>query len=237
VRSALSDGKVVVFDACVISPAGTVTFGVNLPAPVVLPAYLAEGRPAEFAYYGQLPNAFVSEETAARLGWQLFADTALATYPPSAIAADVEAIRAAAEDAGVDIYVDEDPGEDTANLPFVLAGLAGLVALLGSGVVVALSAADSRADFATLAALGAPPRRRRMIAGAQALVVSGLGAVTGLVLGGSVGFAAVPVSGGTGFAVPWDQVLLTGLAVPLLAAVVAVVVTPGRLPMIQRRQS
>jgi putative ABC transport system permease protein len=239
VRSALADGKVVVFDPCVISPAGTVTFSVNLPAPVELPAYLAQGRPggvsSDVNYYGALPNAFVSEETAARLGWLSYADTALVTYPASVTEAEMEAIRTAAEDAGVDTYVEY--VADTANLPLLLAGLAGLIALLGSGVVVALSAADGRADLATLAALGAQPRRRRMIAGTQALVVSGLGALTGVVLGGAVGFAAVPVSGASGFAVPWEQVLLTGLAVPLLAAAVAVVATPGRLPMIQRRQS
>lgn len=234
--AAMADGKAVVFDECVISPAGTVKFTVNLREPVELPAYLAEKRPGDYDYYGQLPDVFVSEATAARLRWHPFADTALVTYPASATAADIEAIRTAAEDAGVDTYVDATTA-DNASLQFLLAGLAALVALLGSGVTIALSAADGRADLATLAALGAQPRRRRMIAGAQALVVSGLGALTGVVLGAGVGFAAVPVSGGSGFAVPWEHLLLTAVVVPLLAAVVAMAVTPGRLPMIQRRQS
>ncbi len=236
IRAAMAAGKVVVFDPCLVSPEGTVTFTVNLPAPVELPAYLSGRSPGHYTYYDQLPTAFVSEETAARLGWQSFADAALVTYPASATEADIEAIRTAAEDAGVDTIVSS--GADTdANLPFVLAVIAGLVALLGSGAVVALSAADGRADLATLAALGAQPWRRRVIAGAQAFVVSGLGAVTGVVLGGGVGFAAVPVSGGVGLTVPWEPVLVAGVAVPLAAVLAAMACTSGRLPMIQRRQS
>ncbi|GAB1512639.1 FtsX-like permease family protein [Actinophytocola sp. KF-1] len=236
IRAALAEGKVVVFTPCVVSSRGTVTFSANLPAPVELPAYLVDRAATYRDDYGLLPSAFVAEETAARLGWSSYADTALVTYPATATEADIEAIRTAAEDAGVDTVVDVGADGD-ANLPFLLALIAGLAGLLGSGVVVALSAADGRADLATLAALGAQPWRRRVIAGAQALVVSGLGAVTGVVLGGVAGFAAVPVLGGGEFAVPWEQVLFTGVAVPLLAAVVAMAVTPGRLPMIQRRQS
>jgi hypothetical protein len=75
--------------------------------------------------------------------------------------------------------------------------------------------------------------RRRTIAGVQALVVTGLGAVSGVVLGSGIGFASTP----TFDAVPWPHLALTGLAVPLVAALVAIAATPGRLPMIQRRQS
>jgi putative ABC transport system permease protein len=236
VRAAMAAGEVVVFDDCLISPAGTVTFTANLPAPVELPAHLANRALMHHDYYGEVPAAFVSEETAARLGWQTYSTAGVVNYPASATEDDIAALQAAAEDAGVDTAV-EDTADEAANLPFVLAVVAGLIALLGSGMVVALSAADGRNDLAILAALGAQPWRRRTVVGAQALVVSGLGAVAGVVLGGGVGFAAVPVSGGAGFAVPWAQALLTALAVPLVAVVVAMAVTPGRLPMVQGRQS
>lgn len=236
IRAALADGKAVVFDACLVGPSGTVTFTDNLPAPVELPAYLASRAPVHHDYFGMVPTTFVSEETAARLGWQTYSTTGVVAFPATATEDDIAALQAAADDAGVDAFV-ENTTDKAANLPFLLAVLAGLIALLGSGMVVALSAADGRSDLATLAALGAQPWRRRTIVGAQAFVVSGLGAAAGVVLGCGVGFAAVPVSGGAGFAVPWEPALLTGVAVPLVAVVVAMAVTPGRLPMIQRRQS
>jgi len=58
-----------------------------------------------------------------------------------------------------------------------LALIAGLVTLLGGAISVALSAAEGRADRATLAAVGAPPRRRRELVAMQALLVGGLGGV------------------------------------------------------------
>jgi putative ABC transport system permease protein len=233
-RSALAEGRVVVFDDCVVSSSGTVRIEFNIDEPVELPAYVAEW-PANAEYDGRyLPGAFISAKAAAARGWSPYADSVAVTYPDSA---DVDTLRAAAENAGVDTVIQDTTGDQITGLYLVLAGIAGLVALLGSGVTVALSAAAGRTDLATLAALGAQPRRRRTLAGAQALVVSGLGTLAGLVLGGSVGYAAVPISGLLGAAVPWRLLWLTAVAVPLLAAAVAVVVTPSRLPMIQRRQS
>lgn len=231
-RAALADGKVVVFEPCIVSSAGTVTFSANLPAPVELPAYVATSTLGAMSYPAMLPGTYVSAATAARLGWDSRADTALVTYPASATEEQVGALRAAAEDAGVDTYVDE-VADDRSGLSFAFVGLAGLVALLGAGITVALTAADGRADLATMTALGAQPWRRRTIAGVQALVVTGLGAVAGVVLGSGIGFASTPAFG----VVPWQHLALTGLAVPLLAALMAMAATPGRLPMIQRRQS
>jgi putative ABC transport system permease protein len=233
-RAALADGKVVVFEPCAITPAGTVRFSGNLPAPVELPAYLAKWQPGSWSSFrGLLPGTYLSAETAARLGWETRFDNALVTYPASATEEQIGALRAAAEDAGVDTYVDEPPDSAATGVSFALVGAAGLVALLGAGITVALAAADGRADLATMAALGAQPWRRRTIAGVQALLVTGLGAVAGVVLGSGIGFATTPVSG----VVPWQHLVLTGLAVPLLASLLAMAATPGRLPMIQRRQS
>lgn len=100
---------------------------------------------------------------------------------------------------------------------------------------MALSAADGRTDLATLAALGAPPRRRRTLAGTHALVVTALGTLAGLALGVCTGYAAVPVAGLPVHSVPWQHLWLTTLAVPLLAAAVAALATPSRLPMVRRQ--
>lgn len=226
VRSALADGKVVSFDQCVTVSNGTVLAfakGANL----TLPVYEASGPPGIEDYDWRLPKVFISPETIAAHDWGRHASSLAITYPgPS----DLEAVRTAVEDAGMTFYVDEPTGSSyTSGLYYLLAVLAGLVAFLGAGVTVALSATDGRADLATLAALGAQPRRRRALAGAQALVVTGVGAVVGLALGVCTGLAAVPVAGYLAFSVPWQHLLVVALAVPLAASVVAAVVTPSRL--------
>lgn len=226
VRSALAEGKVVVFDPCLVDEDGMVSLNINLPDTITMPAYVATPAPGTGDYTWDLPNAFVSLETVAAHGWAYYLSSVAVTYPEPA---DLDAVRTAVEDAGVDLYVGESTGGYATGLTFVMAGLAGLVAFLGAGVTVALSASEGRTDLATLAALGAPPRRRRMLAGAQALVVTGLGTLAGLVLGVCVSFAAVPIAWLPGFPVPWQQLLVTTLAVPLLASAVAVLVTPSRL--------
>ena len=225
VRSALAEGKVVLFDDCLASRNGAVTMSANLEDPVTVPAYRAKVPPGIEHYDWNLPRAFISPEAAAALGWASFADTMAVTYPPGSL----DAVRTAVENAGMDIYVGESADADGTGLYLVLAVLTFLVALLGAGVTVALAATDGRADLATLAALGAPPRRRRTLAGAQALVVTGLGTVAGLVVGVCVGYAAVPLAGLHALSVPWRQLWVAAVAVPLVASAVAVVATPSRL--------
>jgi putative ABC transport system permease protein len=191
-----------------------------------MPAYQASDAPDTEDYTWALPKAFISPEAAAAHGWGLHAESVAITYPAPS---DLDAVRTAVEDAGMDLYASESADEYVTGLYFLLAGLAALVAFLGAGVTVALSATDGRADLATLSALGAQPRRRRTLAGAHALVVTGLGAFAGLVLGVCAGFAAVPIVGYWHLSVPWQHLLITVLAVPLLASVVAVVATPSRL--------
>jgi putative ABC transport system permease protein len=237
VRSALAEGKVVVFDDCLVTANGTVRIETNIAKPVELPAYRAERAPST-THFGEeylfLPGAFISAHAAAALGWGTFANAVVATHPASA---DVAAMRSAADAAGVDTFVEESVSDRVTNLSLALAGIAALVALLGAAVTVALAAADGRSDLATLAALGAQPRRRRTLVGAQALVVTGVGTLAGLVVGGCVGFAATPLAGVPRLAIPWNYLLLTAVCVPLVATIVAMVATPSRLPMIVRRQS
>ena len=119
-------------------------------------------------------------------------------------------------------------------LLLAIAGIAGFVTLAGVAISVALSAAEGRADLATLAAVGAPPSRRRALAASQALLVAGVGCALGLALGTFVVFAARATTGSPEFVVPWGNLVLTGLAVPLAAVVVAALGTPSRLPLVRR---
>ena len=225
IRSALAEGRIVVFDKGLLNRDGAVTMETNLPEPVTVPAYFTAPAPGTEHYDWSLPRAFISAEAATARGWGLYADTLAITYPSPA---DLDAVRTAVEDTGMDLRVGEAVDGDVTGLYLLLAGVTGLVALLGAGVTVALATADGRADLAVLAALGAPPRRRRTLAGAHALVVTALGTLAGLVVGVCAGFAAVPVAGLGGLSVPWQQLGLTVLAVPLVASAVAALVTPAR---------
>lgn len=133
-------------------------------------------------------------------------------------------------------------------------GLGLLALLLGSAVIVlgasgiatGLAAADGRADLATLAAVGASPGRRRGLAAFQSMVTAGLGTVLGTVAGlvPAVGMvralnaaaATAPFSRINPYplVLPWRNLAITVLVVPLLAALAAAALTRSRLPMVRR---
>ena len=213
VRAALAEGKAVSYDECVVEDGTVVLWEFDQ---VRMPAHLASASAGTENW--SLPKVFLSPEAAAARGWAPHTEAAAVVYPESS---DLDTIRTAVDDAGADLFVPKYSGGRVTGLYYLFAGLAGLVAFIGAGVTVALSAADGRSDLATLATLGAPPRGRRMLAGAQALVVTGLGTVTGLAVGACAAFAAVPIAGMTNFPVPWQNLLITVLAVPLAASLLA----------------
>jgi putative ABC transport system permease protein len=108
------------------------------------------------------------------------------------------------------------------------------VTLLGVAISVSLSAAEGRADLATLAAVGAPPRRRRNLAAAQAWVLGQLGCVLGVGVGALYGYTAHAAFGSPHFMVPWQEIGGIIVAVPLFAGLVAWLLTRSRLPMVSR---
>jgi putative ABC transport system permease protein len=236
-KAALADGKVVVFEDCMAGADGTtVLMGPGIghrsgPANT-MPAYRATAAPGSKDYY--LPKAFVSPETAAKRGWRAFAYSVVVSYPGPD---DLAGVRTAVDESGTFLTTSTSVTTKVTSLYLILAGVAALVALLGAGVAVALSASEGGADMATLSALGARPWHRRLLSGTQALVVTVLGTLAGVALGVCAGVAAVPAAGMHILAVPWQQLWLTVLAVPLLASLVAVVCTPSRLPMVGRRTS
>lgn len=235
VRTALAEGKAVSYDKCLVSRDGTVTLTAKMPDRTTLPAHLAATAYPAGTSAWSLPTVFLSPEAIAAHGWFQTATSTAVTYPAST---DLDAVRTAADDAGMDLWAGDSVGPPTdgylTGLYYLLAGLAAVVAFLGAGVTVALSATDGRADLATLAALGASGYRRRTLAGSHALVVTGLGALSGLVVGLCAAFAAVPVMGMPTLVVPWEHLLVTVLAVPVVASMTALAVTPSRLPLARR---
>ena len=94
-------------------------------------------------------------------------------------------------------------------------------------ISVSLSAAEGRADLATLAAIRAPPRRRRGLAMVQAALVAGLGAGLGVLLGAAIGTTIIGGLRTYPLVVPWPTVLAMGVGVPALGVLV-VGSSPGR---------
>ncbi|WP_431521696.1 FtsX-like permease family protein [Actinomadura madurae] len=135
---------------------------------------------------------------------------------------------------------------DSYDKPTLLLGAAAAVLALGASLIAtSLAAADARPDVATLAAVGARPRTRRLLTMGQAAFITVLGCWLGLAGGlvpglavtrpltESAGDVGVPAHGAI-VDVPWLLLLAIGLGIPLVAACFAGAVTRSRLPMGRR---
>ncbi|WFF03448.1 FtsX-like permease family protein [Micromonospora sp. WMMD964] len=133
---------------------------------------------------------------------------------------------------------------DVSPLLLLLAAAAGLITVGAAGIATALAAAEGRAELTTLAAVGAAPGLRRLLAICQAGVIAGLGSVLGIVAG--LGTAAIvlfsvnrqyagdwPVPDPYPILVPWPTLGVLVL-VPVVAMLGAGLFTRARLP-IERR--
>ena len=185
--------------------------------------------------YTSLPSALIPLDVAREHGWDVEPARVLIPYGAGTTRDQIDSARAAAERFGAETYVEEGPDDDSREVALlIVAGVAAFVTLVGVAISVALSAAEGRADLATLAAVGAPPRRRRALAAAQALLVAGLGCALGVAFGTFVAYTARTTTGSPDFVIPWTNLAITAVAVPLLAVLVAAVFTPSRLPLVRR---
>jgi putative ABC transport system permease protein len=215
---------------------------VRLRALVVTQSYPLTALPAP---------ALVSPATAARLG---------VPAPVGGYSLDARNLDAAAEqrlrDAlqralpdSVSMYVERGYQTDFTPVLLVLGGIALVLVLGGALIATGLAAADARPDLATMAAVGAAPRLRRLISMSQAGVVALLGTVIGTLAGLVPGIAitwpltanggswgstyGVPPHGAI-IDIPWLMLGAIGLGVPLLAMLVVGGCTRGRLPLTRR---
>lgn len=115
-----------------------------------------------------------------------------------------------------------------------LAGAAALVTLGATAIATALSAADSRPDLVTLAAVGAAPRLRRRFAAGQAATVAVLGTVLGAVAGLIPAWAVIHAHGHMPWATPWQSIGIVVIGVPIIAATATALLTRSRLPSERR---
>ncbi|MFP3460554.1 hypothetical protein R5O87_06875 [Arthrobacter globiformis] len=185
-------------------------------------------------FYGVL-----SPETASRLGIHVGNSVLLAqlsAYPEAA-----EQDRASAALAQVyriqalGFYVEPGADRSGSELLWLIVGTAALITLSAAGITTGLALADARADHMTLAGVGAPPRLRKALAGAQSLMTASLGTSLGVAAG--VVPAVLLIGATRMFAesvVPWMPLLALLVAVPLTGSALAWVFARARLPVSRR---
>ncbi len=158
--------------------------------------------------------------------------------------ADVDRLNRLLSDVGPNVHLSVEGRmnqRDSATTTLILLGIAAFVALAATGLSVGLALADSRADLATLAAVGASPRIRRRVTAAQAGVVAVIGTVTGVGTGIALGYVLGWWSAANfGFApvwrtiVPWPILALALVGIPALAMGATWLLTRSRLPVGRR---
>lgn len=187
-------------------------------------------------------GAVVSAATAQRLGLPVSVTTARSDRLASQM--DVGAVRAAviaaAPTAG-SVSVEQVRGSSYGAVFAILAAMGALAIALGTFSATGLALSDARTDLATLVAVGASPSTRRLVAGAQALVLSVIGSALGVVVGIVPGLAAARTltrfgraGEGSVIDVPWSLLALLVIGVPLVVSAVTVLVSRGR-PVAPRR--
>lgn len=183
-----------------------------------------------------LGNALlVPTETADESGWPTRTTALLLHAPGGAISQETaERINADRDGTG---WVELERGYQNP-LGWLTAALLGIFTLLLLVVTLtstALSLAEQSRDQATLAAVGAGRRTRRLMAGAQTLVLALVGVLLGVAVGAVPGIAIAmqltsegwnPVTGemltrDATIIIPWLALAVMVVAVPLLAGAIA----------------
>jgi putative ABC transport system permease protein len=253
VLAALEAGRVVVFGPDALDAAGQVRLdgvryteqgiepvgdGVSLPATEVVP-------PPTGSWVTAPANVVVPEALADRLPvptviTQLVvgdADDPLTEAEETTLTESVALLSSESS-----VYVERGWSDDLWVARLLLLAVGGTLVLVATLTATGLAVADARPDHATLGAVGAAPRTRRLMAMGSAGVIGAFGAVLGVLAGIAPGVAvAYPLTStdyGSGaqplVVVPWDLLAALAVGVPLLAVLVTGLAVRSRLPMAQR---
>ncbi|MEW1952586.1 FtsX-like permease family protein [Terrabacter sp. NPDC080008] len=193
------------------------------------------------------PAGLITTDSATRLGLPVTPTSLIARtdgrIPPDLEAQLNDAVVASQRNAS--FTVERGYQRDDTLALIVVFGVIGLIILVATLIATALSQTENAPLLGTLAAVGATRRTRRALAGSQALYLGMLGAVIGLLVGLAPGYglARVVLSRVTedgvriqpeSIPVPWLQILLPVLLIPLVAGALAWV-SIRRAPMVTRR--
>lgn len=132
-------------------------------------------------------TVILSPAAADAFGYDTTVTQAIASYPEPPSQQDLDRLILAASQPWTDgsgfTYYAENGPPSPAPVLWLILGAAGVLVLGAGGVALGLARVERRPDDATLAAVGAGSGIRRRIAFWQAIVVVGIGSVTGTVAG------------------------------------------------------
>lgn len=189
------------------------------------------------------PLAMMTADTARSLG--LISTQSILLATTTRIPTEAEQDRAQGVlGARYAVTVEREIPDESTNL-LVLAIIAGLIALAATAISTALAAAEGRADLGTLAAVGASPRMRRILSLSQSGVIAGLGSLIGTIAGLGAALALLialnqrsaeiwPAPTPWPLTIPWINVAVALVVVPVVAMLGAGLLTRSHLP-IERR--
>lgn len=243
VAAALRTGAVVVDDPGYIDNGRvtlTVTDGVVDAGPgrtVTAPGFALPQRPAA-------PVTLMTAQTARTLGLTHAPFLTVATGATVPSLDQEDRLRAVLGD-GASLYVERGRPEPDDRALLVLAVVAGVVTLGAAAIATGLAAVDGRADLTVLAAVGASPRVRRGLSLSRSGVIAGLGSLLGTLAGLGAGLGAIAMINRFGaeswpaptpfpLTVPWPNVAVALLVVPLIAMLGAGLLARSRLPIDRR---
>lgn len=205
--------------------------------------------PAASLPTGAMTTTLYSPQAAAQLGLPIADAGLVAVLDRLPTDRERDTVQGALERLGLDqqaLYVERGYVSDYGPGLLALALGSALLVLGASGIATGLAAADGRADLATLAAVGATPSVRRVLAAFQSVVTAGLGTALGVVAGlvpaigllralsSTSGLPAGEQAEPFPLVIPWENVAVTAIVVPLVAALAAAVLTRSRLPLVSR---
>lgn len=139
-----------------------------------------------------------------------------------------EALRRA--DGDVQVYVERGFQRGDVQVILAVLGIVAFIILVATLIATALSQAEGQATSGTLAAVGATRLTRRNLAAAQAGSLALMGAILGVLVGLVPGVALVRLNAESSYdaraaglevVVPWMQLLVPVVVIPLIAAALA----------------
>lgn len=180
----------------------------------------------------------VSPATAATLAMPVSDELLLVTAPHRLSPAETDKLQATltpllGQYSG--LYFERGPNPNVGLILWLIVLGGALITLSAAGITAGLALADGRSDHATLASVGADTRLRKALSAAQTLMTAMLGTVLGVFAGAIPVAVALSLQRGLPVVVPWLQLGVLLVMVPLFGAAAAWVLTRGKLPMTRRQ--